>query len=239
MQRRDEPRRPPEGGGRGPARRVVGFALTILQRRLASSPEAIYQSLRRGGERLEARVAEERIAAGAEPVASRCLDARWRPDASHDLDDDFDVDDLPDGELEDLEDELVDQASAARTIAELEGEIGTLRGLERLAARCARGKGQEVGGAVRTCSGHTGDVRRGGGRRKLIIFTEHRDTLNYLVGSCADAARTRGGGGRPSTAACSARSAARPRKRSRRTRTCSCSSRPMRPARASTSSART
>jgi len=33
---------------------TVGFALTILQRRLASSPEAIYQSLRRRKERLEA-----------------------------------------------------------------------------------------------------------------------------------------------------------------------------------------
>ena len=37
---------------------TVGFALTILQRRLASSPEAIYQSLRRRRERLEGRLCE-------------------------------------------------------------------------------------------------------------------------------------------------------------------------------------
>ena len=37
----------------------VGFALTILQRRLASSPEAIYQSLRRRRERLEKRLNQE------------------------------------------------------------------------------------------------------------------------------------------------------------------------------------
>jgi hypothetical protein len=37
---------------------AVGFALTILQRRLASSPEAIYQSLRRRRERLESRLRE-------------------------------------------------------------------------------------------------------------------------------------------------------------------------------------
>src|SRR5271163_3452032 len=37
---------------------TIGFALTILQRRLASSPEAIYQSLRRRRERLEARLRE-------------------------------------------------------------------------------------------------------------------------------------------------------------------------------------
>src|SRR5260370_14609187 len=37
---------------------TVGFALTILQRRLASSPEAIFQSLRRRRERLEKRLRE-------------------------------------------------------------------------------------------------------------------------------------------------------------------------------------
>jgi len=39
---------------------TVGFALTILQRRLASSPEAIYQSLKRRLQRLERRLAEVR-----------------------------------------------------------------------------------------------------------------------------------------------------------------------------------
>lgn len=39
----------------------IGFALTILQRRLASSPEAIYQSLVRRGERLERRLREEKL----------------------------------------------------------------------------------------------------------------------------------------------------------------------------------
>ena len=40
---------------------TVGFALTILQRRLASSPEAIYQSLERRRERLEKRLREEQL----------------------------------------------------------------------------------------------------------------------------------------------------------------------------------
>jgi len=40
---------------------TVGFALTILQRRLASSPEAIYQSLRLRKERLEKRLREEQL----------------------------------------------------------------------------------------------------------------------------------------------------------------------------------
>src|SRR5713101_1172367 len=40
---------------------TVGFALTTLQRRLASSPEAICQSIRRRRERLENRLREERL----------------------------------------------------------------------------------------------------------------------------------------------------------------------------------
>src|SRR6476619_980248 len=40
---------------------TVGFALTVLQRRLASSPEAIAQSLRRRRERLESRLREMEV----------------------------------------------------------------------------------------------------------------------------------------------------------------------------------
>jgi SNF2 family DNA or RNA helicase len=49
---------------------TVGFALTILQRRLASSPEAIYQSLKRRRERLESRLRElEVLERGGQVVA--------------------------------------------------------------------------------------------------------------------------------------------------------------------------
>ena len=49
---------------------TVGFALTILQRRLASSPEAIYQSLRRRRERLESRLRELEVPQRGGQVAS-------------------------------------------------------------------------------------------------------------------------------------------------------------------------
>src|SRR5260221_5835849 len=42
-------------------RNNVGFALQILQRRLASSPAAIHRSLERRRQRLEDRLREERI----------------------------------------------------------------------------------------------------------------------------------------------------------------------------------
>ena len=99
---------------------TVGFALTILQRRLASSPEAIYQSLRRRRERLEHRLAEEKLGKRAKEF--------------HDPDfDDFDEDDLSADEQENFEEKVVDHASAAATIAELEAEINTLKRLENMA----------------------------------------------------------------------------------------------------------
>ena len=52
---------------------TVGFALTILQRRLASSPEAIYQSLRRRRERLEKPAARAGAAAARRPGRVRSL----------------------------------------------------------------------------------------------------------------------------------------------------------------------
>ena len=42
----------------GRRRNQVGFALTVLQRKLASSPEAIYQSLKRRKQRLMERLTE-------------------------------------------------------------------------------------------------------------------------------------------------------------------------------------
>jgi len=80
---------------------TVGFALTILQRRLASSPEAIYQSLKRRRERLQ------------KPVRRSGKDRKWE-EFSHLLQDEAEMFDA------------------------------------------------------------------GGYRRKIVVFTEHRDTLNYL-----------------------------------------------------------
>ena len=59
----------------GKRRNTVGFALTVLQRRLASSPEAIYRSLERRSERLERR--KQLVLAGApldEPATEELLD---------------------------------------------------------------------------------------------------------------------------------------------------------------------
>src|SRR5262249_33166442 len=106
---------------------TVGFALTILQRRLASSPEAIYQSLRRRKERLESRLRElELLQRGAGPSLATIIAEL----PALDQDDVEDLEEAPDNEVEAAEEQILDQATAARTIAELRAEIGTLEHLE-------------------------------------------------------------------------------------------------------------
>lgn len=147
---------------------TVGFALTILQRRLASSPEAIYQSLKRRRVRLENRLAEERL-------GKRAADYTV-PDF-----DDYDDDDMPSAELEDTEEEVVDQASAAQTIAELEAEIATLKRLERMANDVRQSGEDRKWDELSSLLQDAKNMYTDGLREKLIIFTEHRDTLHYLT----------------------------------------------------------
>ncbi|MDR1641318.1 MAG: DUF3883 domain-containing protein [Clostridiales bacterium] len=149
---------------------TIGFALTILQRRLASSPEAIYQSLKRRRERLESRLAEERLGKRA---------AEYGFSQSYA---DYDDDDMPSSEIEDSEETVADQASASQTIAELEAEIKTLQKLERMANEVRQSgvdrKWEELSSLLQDNSNMFGPD---GLREKLIIFTEHRDTLRYLT----------------------------------------------------------
>ena len=173
---------------------TVGFALTILQRRLASSPEAIYRSLRRRRERLESRLREfEVLQRGSQVAFASALEL--------DPDDLEDLDEAPEDEVEEAEKEVLDQATAAKSIVELKAEIETLTGLERLAHSVLRSgadtKWRELAGLLGGIFSAGGTVvpsaepgtRPGEGEtpgptssphQKLVLFTEHRDTLNYL-----------------------------------------------------------
>ncbi len=157
---------------------TVGFALTILQRRLASSPEAIYQSLRRRRERLEKRLREEQLLKRGADVA-----VDFNTDLPALTTDDLDeLDDAPDAEVEATEEKVVDQASAARTIAELRVEIGQLLDLEKMAYRVRLSSSDRKWDELsRLLQNNTSMFDAEGHRRKLVIFTEHRDTLNYLT----------------------------------------------------------
>jgi SNF2 family DNA or RNA helicase len=176
---------------------TVGFALTILQRRLASSPEAIYQSLRRRKERLEGRLRELELLQRSAEVAAAITSAL--PD--FDADDVEDLDEAPDDEVAAVEEEILDQATAARTVAELKAEIETLKRLETLAFGVRRSgedkKWRELAALLNeifTPAAIANQVAEGPAlyrateiprpvpspRQKLVVFTEHRDTLNYL-----------------------------------------------------------
>ena len=156
---------------------TVGFALTILQRRLASSPEAIYQSIRRRKERLEKRCREEEL-------LKRGEDSRlgWSTDTPELTDDDLeDIDDAPDQEIETTEERIVDRATAAQTIAELKVEIKILAEVEQLALKLKQsGTDRKWDELSRLLQNQAEMFDAHGHRRKLIIFTEHRDTLAYL-----------------------------------------------------------
>ncbi len=148
----------------------VGFALTALQRRLASSPEAIFQSLRRRKERLESRLRDEKLGIrGRQALADTVA---YVPD---------DDDDLNAEEQETLEAVLVDDATASKSIAELESEIEILKGLEKQARDVVASGQDRKWDELSKILQQTPDMHDASGRqRKLIIFSEHRDTLNYL-----------------------------------------------------------
>lgn len=156
-------------------RTAVGFALTVLQRRLASSPEAIYQSLKRRRERLQKQV-DELSRPGGHTPGDGLNDRIFRAETWWE-----EIDEATADEAEELEQRLLDSASAALTAEELRAEIVTLTELEQAAYELRhRGddrKWQQLAALLQDDE-HMRDGA--GGRRKLIIFTEHRDTLRYL-----------------------------------------------------------
>lgn len=157
----------------GKRKNSVGFALTILQRRLASSPEAIYQSLRRRRERLESRLLEVRDQANGTGSYSAVFNQ---------FDEDFDEDDYTPEELEGMEDDVIDTASASATATELEAEIATLKVLERKANEVRMsGEDRKWDELSRLLQDNSDMFGPDGRREKLIVFTEHKDTLEYLA----------------------------------------------------------
>ncbi len=160
---------------------VVGFALTVLQRRLASSPAAIHESLKRRKAKLEAKLREaELLKSGKDArIANPELDAISLADIEDELEDD---EEATAEETEQLEDQVVDVATAAHTIEELRLEIESVTRLEALAAK-VRASGTDTKWIE--LSGILHDrpemFEASGSRRKIVIFTEHRDTLNYLT----------------------------------------------------------
>ena len=148
---------------------AVGFALTVLQRRLASSPEAIYQSLKRRRERLENKYKE----------IEKDPSILFQDAIESDYDDEDD--EYTEEEAEDYERTVLDDSTASQTLEELSNEIESLKELEAI-AEAIRNSGRDKKWDEVSKLLQSPDMKNAtGGREKIIIFTEHKDTLRYLA----------------------------------------------------------
>ena len=143
----------------------------ILQRRLASSPAAIHSSLQRRRQRLQGTLDELRESLNSVSV-ERILDNKGS------VLDEEDFEDMEDGTAEEVEESeraLLDRATAASTINELKAETETLLRLERLAHDVLQNGGDRKWRELASLL-----TDKFPPNEKLVIFTEHLDTLNYL-----------------------------------------------------------
>ncbi len=158
----------------GKKRNNVGFALQILQRRLASSPAAIHQSLKRRRERLENELGEARLAAkGRRPGFD---EPAFNPDILGN------IEEYGQEEIDELEDLISTGATTAETVEQLAMEVETLKRLESMALGVLRSGVDTKWTQLNRILDDDLMIDSAGNRRKLIIFTEPKDTLNYLVG---------------------------------------------------------
>ncbi|MCA9473536.1 MAG: DUF3883 domain-containing protein [Pseudomonadales bacterium] len=162
-------------------RNNVGFALQILQRRLASSPAAIYQSLKRRREKLENELAEARLIARGKKKALAHEDEYLSNEVLGN------IDEYGEEDIEAFEETISTTATTAETIEQLQIEVETLKDLEQKALGVLRSGKDTKWLELNKILDDDLMIDSDGNRRKLIIFTEAKDTLQYL----ADKIRTR------------------------------------------------
>lgn len=141
-------------------KRNVAFALIILQRRLASSLRAVRRSLERRKKRLGDLLAQGKVIQEVGIINEDILE------------------DYAEGERWKYEDEILEKLTVAETLDELEEEINKLDGLVKLAKEAERKEIETKLDELRKVMASEGLKSNG---EKLLIFTESRDTLEYLV----------------------------------------------------------
>ncbi|MGH2702162.1 MAG: DEAD/DEAH box helicase, partial [Actinomycetota bacterium] len=149
------------------SRTTAGFVLTTMQRRLASSVRAIRKTLERRIERIERALADP-----AEYLRTRrAFQTAVTPEGET-------YEDLDERDRWHLEEQALEEW-LPETIGELEAEHDSLRPLlalaEEVEAKRTERKLTELLDVVRT-QGLKEDRSK-----QLLIFTEHKDTLDYLV----------------------------------------------------------
>ena len=145
-------------------RRNIAFALVILQRRMASSTYALLCSLQRRKKRLKELLEE--------PKPS---------DTFLSLEQIEEIEDQEEQERWKKEEEW-ERLSTAGTRQELQEEIETLEKLIKMAEGICRSEEEvKLKELRRTLNEGFQKIRETGGKEKILIFTESRDTLDYLV----------------------------------------------------------
>jgi Helicase conserved C-terminal domain len=156
-------------GRRGTA---IALARTVLQRRLASSLGAIRSSLDKRAKRIGDRIAEIEALPPGERV-SRLSELR--------LVEGFDAEQDVDDATEEEADLAAEGVVVAETLEQMRAEIVRLQQLVAQAdGTIAAGEEAKLT-ALRSCLERAELAELRDGRGKLLIFTEHRDTLAYLL----------------------------------------------------------
>lgn len=141
-------------------KRNIAFALVILQRRMASSTYALYKSLERRRDKLET----------LEKMSERALKTKVKT---------FDFEDVEDMSEESRweEEEIWETLSVAENKEELKREIQTLKKLIKKAEEVLQTE-EEV--KLNQLKDTLIDLNNKYPNQRVIIFTESRDTLEYL-----------------------------------------------------------
>ena len=154
----------------GRRKNSVALARTVFQRRLASSTHAIHESLCRRQNKLADLLRELE----ALPLAQRSKRLAQLQGGLHDTEQD--EDDLDEG----ARDGLIDEATAAAELDRLRAEVAELGDLVSRVGRVRESGRDSKLVALRNCLQRAEFDELKDGRGKLLVFTEHRDTLNHL-----------------------------------------------------------
>ena len=154
----------------GRRKNSVALVRTVFQRRLASSTCAIHESLLRRRNRLEDLVGElDRLSPAQRTRRLAQISGRV-------VDTEQDEGDLDEATRE----TLVDETTAAMELDQLHAEVAALRDLAARVGRVREGGRDSKLVALRQCLERAEFEELKDGRGKLLVFTEHRDTLNHL-----------------------------------------------------------
>src|SRR6266702_166989 len=157
----------------GTRRSSVALARTVLQRRLASSLNAIHRSLERRATKFKDIIHElERVPASEHENILR----KYRLLASSGYEDEEREGD----DLDERQDEAMESFPVALRVDQLRDEVRALESLVKEAATVMASGEESKLKALRTCMEGAQFHELTDGRGKLLIFTEHRDTLEYL-----------------------------------------------------------